>query len=391
MSNLERYPAHSFFIINEYQWDEIVKFRYEKTKPIKGIRLQPAVSDKFMLEVEERNPHLRQSKVSDQYVWKDCVNSKFKKGGLSRPKGLLYPYTVVLQLLDDALIDLNSCLCKECDEKAVASALRSIETISESPMDLSILKGGIGKKVKKFLGKSSKLEFMNEPYVYSTGKDMRKTPRTTLEATLNSWMDIAAESGVKMKSGESSQVETNNSSSKAVPISSQIDWRTLYQTLKQHDEDQRSRQGEKMRERRRKLDTVRPKIVKVRHATYKQDRILNRQSFGSGFNRSRANDALSGSAKIRQLRMEATVTSARRAPPSVSTAVSKSRSSFGAAVAFAAVGKKVTSPHTKSSPKCKAVFLAGGKRMNVPDVKAASINVQKRLKMLKKGQSNFRS
>ena len=402
VTHLERYPANVFGIVNEYEWESILKLRYRKTKPLKGKggidgngRFHPAVTDKFMLEVEEQNPHLQQSKCADLYVWKDCVNYKFKTGGVSRPKGLLYPYPFLVGLLEEGILALNDCLNEGDNKKVMASALNAIETISESPMDLNLLKSsGIGKKVRKFLVKSTKIDFLDEPYVYSSGKDIRKTPRTTLEATLQSWKDIAAECGVKMKPGEK-----NDSTTKVSPATSYLStakkchsWRTLYLTLKVHDEDRRSRQGEKMRERRRRLDTVRPKIVKVSSASYKQDKILNRQSFGSGFSQSRTNTstASSGSDKIRQLRMEAKVTSTRRQPPQPSPAATKARSGFGAAVAFAAVSKTVTRTRKTGLPAVKTIALAGGKRINIPDAKGASGNVRKRLKMLKKGNLSFR-
>jgi len=401
VTNLEKYTPKSFSILDEYQWDEILKLRHKKTKPLKGKggidgtgRQQPAVTDKFMLEVEKNNPQLQQSICADLYVWKDCVNCKFKMGGLSRPGGLEKPWPVLLASLEDAILAFKNCLGKEGDEKVIISALDAIKIISESPMDLDLLKSsGIGKKVKKFLGKSN-LEFLDEPFPSKfSGKGIHKTPRRKLEATLQSWKDIAAESGVKMKPGESSirgkkNYITPKSTSYLSVAKKCYSWRTLYQTLKVHDEDRRSKQGEKMRENRRRLDKVRPKVVKVRSASYKQDKILNRQSFGQS---RMISNVPSGSAKIRQLRMEATVTSTRRSAPSSVAAPYKPTSNFGAAVSVAATGKKVRERVRKTAPaKAKTMSLAGGKRISVPDAKTASTNVQKRLRMLKKGQSNFR-
>lgn len=412
VKDLERYPAAAFGIIDEFQWDSIIQLRHKRTKPLKGKggidgsgRLHPAVTDKFMLEVEEVNPHLNQSKIADIYAWKDIVEFKFKKGGLSRPKGLLYPWPVLVQQMEDSgnvLADCITALAGEHEasvaenEKVKASTIRVIKFISESPMDLNLLKcTGIGKKVKKFLKKSTKLEFMDEPYVYTSGKDIRQTPRTTLNQTLQSWMDLAADSGVKMKEDEARSGDNSTAATTAsiLTAAKKCDsWRSLYHTLKIHDEDRKSMHGEKMRARRRRLDTVRPKIVKVHRASAKQDRMLNRSSFGSGYNPSRQTET-SGSSKMRELRMEAQVTSTRRAPPSAAAVASarKQTSGFGAAVAFAAVGKKVTG-RRKTAPITKTVNLAGGKRISVPDAKGvSSVNVQKRLKMLKRGQSSFRS
>mmetsp|Transcript_4105 Transcript_4105/g.9899 ORF Transcript_4105/g.9899 Transcript_4105/m.9899 type:complete len:440 (-) Transcript_4105:1648-2967(-) len=412
VKDLERYPAAAFGIIDEFQWDSIIKLRHKKTKPLKGKggidgsgRLHPAVTDKFMLEVEEGNPHLNESKIADLYAWRDIVEYKFKKGGLSRPKGLLYPWPVLLQQMEDsgkALADCLNILGRENNasgvenEKVMASTLHAIKIISESPMDLNLLKTtGIGKKVKKFLSKSTKLDFLDEPYIYSSGKDIRKTPRTELNQTLQSWMDLAAESGVKMKAGEARAGGNSTTSTTAYILTAAKkcdSWRSLYHTLKIHDEDRRSRHGERMRERRRRLDTVRPKIVKVHRASARQEKMLSKSKFGGGYNPSQQ-ASKPGSAKMQELRMEALVTSTRRAPPTAiaKAAARKQASDFGAAVAFASVGKKVTG-RRKTAPVTKTVTLAGGKRMAVPDAKSLnSANVQKRLKMLKRGHASFRS
>ncbi|KAL3902653.1 MAG: hypothetical protein SGARI_005735 [Bacillariaceae sp.] len=287
------------------------------------------------------------------------------------------------------------------------AALQAVKYLEESPMDLTLLKdSGIGKTVKKFLSKSNgRLDFLDEPYVFSTGKDIRKTPRSTLQATLNSWMEMAAKSGVKMKSGDSAAASSSspkrsvksptgasgNTNEDTVDLSLAKKchaWRDLYNTLKLHDEKRRNRQGEKMRERRERLDKVRPKIVKVRHASAKQDGMLYRGTAGRGGVGSASASALSGNSKMQQLKMEARVTSSRRQPPPAMA--SKERSGFGAAVAFANTGKKVAGKR-KTAPATKTVSLHGGKRLKVPEIKkTASINTQKRLKMLKKGQSTFR-
>jgi hypothetical protein len=410
--NLERYPPDVFIILDEGEWDSLIKLRHEKSTPLKGNggldgtgRLHPAVGEKFLSEVEEQNPHLQGSKIADALIWKDIVEYRFKKGGLSRPKNLLAPWPVLVEQLEQVGKVLNSCLLQQHGNHE--ATLQAIKYLEESPMDLNLLKDSrIGKTVKKFLSKAEgHLDFLDEPYVFSRGKDIRKTPRSTLQATLNTWMEMAAKGGVKMKvegdssptkakarepsslsSKESSQANTLVDLSAAKKCSS---WRALYQTLKAQNEQRRNQHGEKMRERRQKLDMVRPKIVKVRHASAKQDKILNHSSFGSGYNPNAKSPPRNS--KIQQLKMEAQVTSTRRRPPTdISPTSSKPRSSFGAAVAFASVGKTVTGKR-KAPPATKSITLAGGKRIKVPDIKkTASVNVQKRLGMLKKGQSSFR-
>jgi hypothetical protein len=412
VTNLERFPPEALGILDEFEWDGIVKLRHKKSRPLKGKggldgsgRLNPAVAEKFMSEVEEVNPQLRHSKVSDSLVWKDVVEYRFRKGGLSRPKGLLAPWPVLIEQLQDSGKALGACLLQQQGNQQ--AALQAVKYLEESPMDLTLLKdSGIGKIVKKFLAKANgKLDFLDEPYVFSSGKDIRKTPRSTLQATLNSWMEMAAKSGVKMKSeGPSSpQRAKQNSASPAKESSNNEDhidlsaakkchsWRELYHTLKVHDETRRNRQGEKMRERRQRLDSVRPRVVKVRHASSRQEGILHRGVSGRGFNAA-AVASMPGNAKMQQLKREAHVTSSRRQPPTaaVSSHATKTRSDFGAAVAFANVGKSVAGKR-KGAPATKTVALQGGKRLKVPDInKTASINTKKRLDMLKKGQSTFR-
>ena len=93
VSNLERYPGEAFAILDEQEWDNLVKLKHTSTRPRLGKggldgsgRMNPVVSDKFITEVEENVPHFAYSEIVDTLVWKDLVNFRFKPGGLSRPK-----------------------------------------------------------------------------------------------------------------------------------------------------------------------------------------------------------------------------------------------------------------------------------------------------------------
>ncbi|KAL3907185.1 MAG: hypothetical protein SGARI_003659, partial [Bacillariaceae sp.] len=393
VANLERFPPEALGILDEFEWDGIIRLRHKKSKPLKGRggldgtgRLNPSVGEKVIALIEEINPHLANSKVADGLVWKDIVEYRFRQGGLSRPKGLLAPWPVLIERLQESGKALNACLLQQQGNQQ--AALQAVKYIEESPMDLTLLKdSGIGKTVKKFLAKAKgRLDFLDEPYVFSTGKDIRKTPRSTLHATLATWMEMAARSGVKIKSDGASSPKRSavkgNDNDKAedrVDLSTAKkchSWRELYQTLKIHDETRKTKQGEKMRERRQRLDSVRPRVVKVRHASSKQEGMLNRGVAGRGFAASAASPP--GNSKMAQLKKEARVTSSRRQPPTA-VAASKQRSGFGAAVAFANVGKTVAGKR-KGAPSTKTVALQGGKRIKVPEIKkTASINTQKRL------------
>ena len=393
--NLERYPGEVFAILDEGEFESIIKLRHERTRPQRGKggldgtgRMNPAVSDKFLSELEGAVPHLAQSNVVDTLVWKDIVQHKFKIGGLARPKGLTYPWPVLVDMVKQAgknLTDLTK--SDTIDEEGKRSALRSIQIICSLPMNVSLLKvTGIGKSVKKFLkscDSHERFQCFDEPL--TTSQNIRETPRLQLDLVLRTWMAMAAKSGVTMSkdnptSEESSVVEEcDKHLSEAENCKS---WRELYITLKAHDENRRSNQGARMRERRKKLDSCRPKIVKVRRASSRQNSILSKQQGGIG-------EATTANLKMNKLRIEARVTSMRRSLPG--QAISSSRNhpvsnpktvgGFGTAVATFATGHKSNKRKANSTT---IVELAGGKRMRIPDAKKKSADITKRLNMLKK-------
>ena len=70
-SNIDRYPVESMGVLNEIEWEEVVKIKYDMTKPksqvqkVKGSHLlsdgrkTPVFSYKFMTEVEEKSHYIR--------------------------------------------------------------------------------------------------------------------------------------------------------------------------------------------------------------------------------------------------------------------------------------------------------------------------------------------
>jgi hypothetical protein len=392
VANLERYPAESFAILDEVEWEAVISLRHERTRPQKGSggldgtgRMNPAVGDKFMSEVEEMVPHIARSRVVDNLVWKDIVEFKFKAGGLARPKELLYPWPVLeakIETSKRALVDLVKQEGK--NEETKRSCIRAIKFLRSSPMDVSLLSSsGIGKTVSKFL-KKAPAGILDQPVVSTSPGE---TPRTILKETLDSWMAFAANSGVKMKESPASSDRKQQSIKRANLESAKKcrSWRELFSFLKEKDEEQRSSLGARMSQRRKKLDQVRPKIVKVRHASSRQRSILDGRSGMSGTGSSSPSP---GSSRMGQLRQEASVTSSRRgllANSSHNTAgsvavASRPGAGFGAAVAFASgmPSKK------RKIPGSTRVELGGGRRMKIPATKKASENM-KRLALLKKG------
>jgi hypothetical protein len=318
------------------------------------------------------------------------VQQKFRLGGVSRPKGFTYPYPVLearVKQAGNVLLDLIK--FDAIDEEGKRSALKAINIICELPMDISLLKSsGIGKAVKKFLKSCDaheRLQCFDEPI---TNQNIRETPRTKLDTVLQSWMSMAAKSGVKMKDDPSADPSAADDCDQHLAAAKNCkSWRELYIALKEYDEKRRSNQGARMRERRQRLDSVRPKIVKVRHASSRQNSILNRQhgQIGDGTSTSSL-----GKLKIDQLRKEARVVSTRRAPPVQLSRKpvlgTKPAGGFGAAVAFAHGHNSNNNRKTSTT----MVELAGGKRMKMPDAKKKSSNIKKRLGMLKKGAPSAR-
>jgi hypothetical protein len=412
VNNLERYPPDAFGILDEEEWENVIRVRYERTRPQKGKggldgrgRMNPAVGDKFMLELERTTPHLAQSGVVDNLVWKDIVEFRFKVGGLSRPTCLLYPWPVLEGLAVEYAHNLSH-ISKigGLDKEARKLGFRTIKEVCEMPMDVLLLKSsGIGKAVKKFIKACSSnhsLQIFDEPI---SSSNIRETPRTKLEVVLQSWMTMAAENGVKMKASGEQEASVDPSCSKHLAKAKTCNsWRELYTILHEYDEKRRSTQGARMRERRQRLgtsthsssyrnrrlfsqnlfiDSVRPKIVKVRHASSRQNDILDRQ---------RSSVASSpAKQKIQQLRMEASVTSLRRGLTLTSPAKPpppRAASGFGAAVAFASAHRGAKRKHAPTSRTTTTVQLAGNKRMQVPDSKRAAENMKR---LAKKGGFSF--
>jgi hypothetical protein len=264
VNNLERYPPEAFGILDEEEWENVIRVRHERTRPQKGKggldgrgRMNPAVGDKFMLELERTTPHLAQSGVVDELVWKDIVELRFKVGGLSRPVGLLYPWPVLEGMAEHYASSLSHISKMDgLDKQAQRLGFRTIEEVCQIPMDVSLLKSsGIGKAVKKFIKACSSnhcLQIFDEPI----SSDIRETPRTKLEAVLQSWMAMAAENGVKMKAIKGQETSLDSCCSKHLAKARKCNsWRELYGILNEYDEKRRSNQGARMRERRQRLGT----------------------------------------------------------------------------------------------------------------------------------------
>lgn len=390
IASLERFPPESLVVLDTFEWENIISLRHDKTKPKMGRggldgtgRMTPAISEQFITEVEETCPHLAGSDIADKKVWKDLVEYKFKAGGLARPTELMYPYPALeaeIERSKRALLDYIRDHFNNGDR-----CVQAISFLHKAPMDISLLSSsGIGKTASKFIKKAGAGGIVD--------KGPGETPRDLLQKTISSWMALAANSGVKLKDSSSSSKNPRTSrNSKNLDEARRCQtWKKLFMHLKVKGQEQRSNLAQRMSEKRKKLDKIRPKIVKVSHASSRQRSILDGSGGGkSGW--SVGSSSSSKDSKMTTLRQEAKVTSARRAINPVNaaatanrpaTAVAAKSAGFGAAVAFAQTSRKRKSSGGHSN-RVQHIEIAGNRRMKVPATKKASENI-KRLKMLKK-------
>lgn len=392
-ANLERYPVEVIGVLDEEGWNAVVRERHAGTTPTKGKggldgtgRMAPAMKAQFLAKVEEANPHLSESSISDKLVWKDCVEYKFTAGGVERPNSLKYPWPELVNHVEKVGSALLSLLAKEeitdMDRGILA---QSVISLKDAPMNISLLQSsGAGKIVKKFIKGCSKrhdivgaLGVNEERPIGSsslTGKPrLVMSPKGELQQLLENWKEMASKSGTKiagLKSTTCPAHDTDNDDAKAAE--SCQTWRSLYHTLELRKAKRLADQGARMRERKRKLDTDRAKIRQVRHAKEKpqHERILKRpmeRLKTSASIHSSGNQPKTGNSKMMELKRQSAVTSARQAKSTTGLAANP-KASFSNAAAFThAVSSR------KRKPQTSIVQLKGGKQMKMP-IKAGNQN-----------------
>ncbi|KAL7561133.1 hypothetical protein ACA910_009402 [Epithemia clementina (nom. ined.)] len=386
VANLERYPPEAFGMLEEEEWNLLLKYRHEKTKPKKSAvtitssstgggqraldetgRMAPALSDKFLAAVEQCHPDekVRESKVADELLWKDCVNYSFRQGGLTRPRVLEFPWpllvervqraaetiwTVLPTLLrvtngndddDDCCDDEQAISTKE--EPAMQELRGALSLLENTPVNVKLLlDSGAGKTIKKVFKKLQQQQQTHQCH-HSLLPDFAKR----VECLLASWKDVAQQEGVDVQSQPSVQPPTAKKPKKAPPSSSSsaaasssktaspssaqhVDtenekadweraeacqsWRQLFAALKLREETRRTKQGQRMREIRKHLNHDRPKIVKVQRATEQHNRILSsdgnkpKGTFGASI----PAGASTQNSKMTQLKREAQVVACRQ-------------------------------------------------------------------------------
>jgi hypothetical protein len=387
IANLERYPPDSLGIVSEEEWESIIRLRHRRTSPKAGSggldgtgRIAPALSDRFLAEVEQANPQIAESTVVDQLVWKDCVEYKFKLGGMTRPKTLTYPWPILVEKIRRTGDALAIMMEKDVSDRDEASVGRAMDKLTQFPMNIALLKAtGIGKSIKKII-KSQRGE-SESPVV------------ERLNQLLTSWMDLAASNGIKIKGqngqAASSQVFKDDEEDLRILENCPM-WRHLFAALTQREEKRRNDQGKRMREKRKDRASGRPKVVKVRPASAKHDRILGRPMERAASMSSKTSPA---NGKMLQLRKEASVVASRQgklpAPATMTTgrygaAAAKSSGGFGAAVAFSSGSKKNSNVQRKKDGR--SFEVGGGKRMKIPATagQGASRNLVAKMKKMRK-------
>jgi hypothetical protein len=382
VANLERYPVEAFGILSDDSWESIVRLRHEKSTPTVGTggldgtgRLLPAISDRFLTAVERANKHLSGSAIVDNLAWKDCVEYRFKAGGLTRPAALNSPWPVVINTLKDSGDTLLELLNVEKPDDATQEILeRQIQLLSESPMSVSLLQAsGVGKSVTKFVKACTKGQctldvLMERPKRGSLSSKHKPimSPLSQLEVTLQRWKEMAAKSGVQSNSTE--QEEEGKDLEDHVDLrlaESCQSWRDLFSVLQQRAEERRASQGARMREIRKNLATGRPRIIKVRQTKSRHDSIIDRAEQKKVAIRSPVTGSR-GSTKFKALQKESAV-AAKLQKSSVRPANSNPPSTFGSAVAFATTTKSNATKRKTGS----AISLAGGKQTKPPFSKVA--------------------
>ena len=273
--HLERYPPEAIGILGEDAWASVIKMKHDRTAPDKGKRRTPAITERYLSAVEQENPHLAESQVADKLVWKDIVESKFPVNGLARPKGLLYPWPILVQRVLKAANDMLDIFeTEEVGDKDFQNLERAIHVLYDTPMCISLLQETeVGKMAKKFIklsktkSKAAKMNLFTPRPISSCTKASRKStsPLDQVEEMLHSWKDLAAKSGVEIQGSSRKEqtcaYEVDLARDLRAAESCQT-WRQLYLLLQDRETNRRVSQGARMRESRERIAQNQPKIVK---------------------------------------------------------------------------------------------------------------------------------
>lgn len=224
-----------------------------------------------MRDIESENPHLKNSVVSDTLVWKDCVEYKFKSGGLSRPKVLAVPWPDLVALVKEAGAGLGEVASSSnrmgmSDGEIRRKISECLETLEGCPMSVPLMKAtDIGKKVSKLLKACQKYD-----------SDALEAFQDQLHSLLESWKKLASDSGVQVESSHSSSADCTGRDNKTSMQRYRKDvellqnchsWRDLYSTLSERQNKLMLQHGQKMRSIRNNLNTTKHKVKTAKVAS----------------------------------------------------------------------------------------------------------------------------
>jgi hypothetical protein len=436
VANLDRYPPEILGMLGPDDWADIVRCKHRKTAPQKGKdgldgtgRRTPCMSERFIAEVEEMNPHLADLSVADRLVWRDCVEFQFSRSGLTRPRAMLLPWPLLVkQVINQAEILVDWQKKEDSSESAFAplelseleakTIIDATQRLRDSPMNVSLLKeSGIGKVLKKLVKASSNrthttiFKRLKMPASAATslaaskagadGRKMELSVLKTLEMLLQAWMDLAASRGIAINSSGGGSAESGTAIMLYQEDSDDLkcleesgkSWKQLHVLLKGRAEQRRRNLGQKMRANRKKENSMRPQIVKVRPANPRREAILHRAASSPTWAKGGGTVESHGGANILKLRKEAADQAARQ--KSGATSFKAKGSGFGAAVAFASTTKlsakqKMIQQQSRKRKIAAVVALGSGKQMAVPSkvmrMQGANFSTKNVIKNKKKSQ-----
>lgn len=318
-SKLEKYPPEAFAILSPDEWDRIVEYRYtvtapkhkatanassttQKQQPKIGLdssgRMIPAINADSLQSIEECNPHLATSNVSDVLIWKDCVEYCFStKSEYNRPKSLYLPWPLLIEKIqlsiheiqlwwndccheDGSTITGDTCATAEPNEEQEATIQKSIRVLQDSPMSVTLLEStGVGKVVSKLIKSMTKKKQqlianqdinMNQRMQYALfGNNSMLNQLTSL---VSSWKDMASANGIQIMNKDSSAgpLSTVNKPKRNTIISNEeqnrkdmealihcTSWRKLFAYLQSRRASMKSEMGAQLRKSREHIHTDR--------------------------------------------------------------------------------------------------------------------------------------
>lgn len=419
---MERYAPETFGSLPYSEWEAIVKVKCQitapktqnnKVKKVKGSNLLsdgrkfPALSEKFIREVEEKNQHLRCSPVTDELVWRDCVDFKFKQvGSLSRPNIFGLPWDIQVENLkqiaediqtlrltpdsasnvvtdssDSSTADSSPALKNNTAQEKKVAAI--VEELQSTPMIVPLLSAsGIGKALKTLLKKLRKFDAAinatTDEVVGTKKASCYQTWSVQLENILQQWKAMASESGVAMSSIKQSSPLSQSSPSSVYVRNGRLtspkqheedikniqkckQWRDLFDILVAREKKLIENRGAKMRESRKHLEVARPKISTA--TTKRRGKLVINEKEGGIQSLSCAAGG-PPTRKLGKLRQE--YQDRKIAIKGGKRNVAITALSVGAAVPRASFGASVSSAMTSSKKRTRDVALGNGKQMRMP-------------------------